>query len=62
MLAELDKRTKMGVNPEPFLLQKSGQLFVNSSPLDIKRLMGTRTTSQTRPSAPSPSSRNAALP
>ena len=40
VLAELEKRTKMGVNPEPFLLQKAGQLFVNTSPLDMKRLMG----------------------
>jgi type I restriction enzyme M protein len=30
VLAELGQRTKMGVNPEPFLLQKSGQLFVNT--------------------------------
>jgi type I restriction enzyme M protein len=40
VLAELAKRRKMSVNPEPFLLQKSGQLFVNTSPLDMKRLMG----------------------
>src|SRR4029077_5408332 len=40
VLAELDKRSKAGVNPEPFLIQKSGQLFVNTSPLDMKRLMG----------------------
>ncbi|MHB1263827.1 MAG: type I restriction-modification system subunit M [Gemmatimonadaceae bacterium] len=40
VLAELEKRTKAGVNPEPFLLQKAGQLFVNTSPLDMKRLMG----------------------
>src|SRR5215207_2814236 len=40
VLAELAKRTKMGVNPEPFLVQRSGQLFVNTSPLDMKRLMG----------------------
>jgi type I restriction enzyme M protein len=40
VLAELDKRGKAGVNPEPFLLRKSGQLFVNTSPLDMKRLMG----------------------
>ena len=24
-----------GVNPEPFLLRKSGQLFYNASPLDM---------------------------
>ncbi|HYD52117.1 MAG TPA: class I SAM-dependent DNA methyltransferase [Gemmatimonadaceae bacterium] len=40
VLEELAKRTKMAVNPEPFLLQKAGQLFVNTSPLDMKRLMG----------------------
>jgi type I restriction enzyme M protein len=40
VLAELEKRTKMGVNPEPFLVRKAGQLFVNTSPLDMKRLMG----------------------
>ena len=28
------------VNPEPFLLRKSGQLFYNTSPLDLKKLMG----------------------
>ena len=40
VLAELAKRTKAGVNPEPFLLRKAGQLFYNTSPLDLKRLMG----------------------
>ena len=40
VLAELAKREKTGVNPEPFLLQRAGQLFVNTSPLDMKRLMG----------------------
>ncbi len=40
VLAELDKRKKAGVNPEPFLLKKSGQLFYNTSPLDLKKLMG----------------------
>jgi type I restriction enzyme M protein len=40
VLVELEKRGKTGVNPEPFLLQKSGQLFVNRSPLNMKRLMG----------------------
>jgi type I restriction enzyme M protein len=28
------------LNPEPFLLRKSGQLFYNTSPLDMKKLMG----------------------
>src|SRR5213596_1844572 len=40
VLAELEKRTKAGLNPEPFLLRKSGQLFFNTSPLDMKKLMG----------------------
>jgi type I restriction enzyme M protein len=40
VLAELEKRSKAGVNPEPFLLRKSGQLFYNTSPLDLKKLMG----------------------
>ena len=40
VLAELEKRTKAGVNPEPFLIRKSGQLFYNTSTLDMKRLMG----------------------
>jgi type I restriction enzyme M protein len=33
VLAELAARRKAGVNPEPFLLRKSGQLFFNTSPL-----------------------------
>ena len=40
VLAELAKREKAGLNPEPFLLRKSGQLFYNTSPLDLKKLMG----------------------
>ena len=40
VLAELQKRTKAKLNPEPFLLRKSGQLFYNTSPLDMKALMG----------------------
>ncbi len=40
VLAELEKRKKAGVNPEPFLLRKAGQLFYNTSALDLKRLMG----------------------
>ena len=40
VLVELEKRTKAGVNPEPFLLRKAGQLFYNTSPLDLKKLMG----------------------
>jgi type I restriction enzyme M protein len=40
VLAELEKRSKAGLNPEPFLLKKSGQHFYNTSPLDLKKLMG----------------------
>src|SRR3954469_6641864 len=40
VLAELAHRRKAGVNPEPFLLRKSGQLFYNTSKLDMKTLMG----------------------
>ena len=40
VLGELATRKKAGLNPEPFLLKKSGQLFFNTSPLDLKKLMG----------------------
>lgn len=40
VLGELAARKKGGLNPEPFLLRKSGQLFYNTSPLDMKKLMG----------------------
>ncbi len=40
VLAEKVKREAAGLNPEPFLLKKSGQLFYNTSPLDLKKLMG----------------------
>jgi len=40
VLKELETRTQAGVNPEPFLLKKSEQLFYNTSPLDLKKLMG----------------------
>ncbi len=40
VLAEKVIREKAGLNPEPFLLRKSGQLFYNTSPLDLKKLMG----------------------
>jgi type I restriction-modification system DNA methylase subunit len=40
VLAELAKRQQAKLNPEPFLLRKSGQLFYNTSPLDMKALMG----------------------
>tara|TARA_R110002073_G_scaffold177188_12_gene335184 strand:- start:14381 stop:14662 length:282 start_codon:yes stop_codon:yes gene_type:complete len=40
VLKEKDKREAAGLNPEPFLLKKSKCLFYNTSPLDIKKLMG----------------------
>jgi len=40
VLAELALREKAGLNPEPFLLRASKQLFYNTSPLDLKKLMG----------------------
>src|SRR6202163_2929699 len=40
VLVELATRKKAGLNPEPFLLRKAGQLFYNTSPLDLKKLMG----------------------
>ena len=40
VLAEKAAREKAGLNPEPFLLRKSGLLFYNTSPLDLKKLMG----------------------
>ena len=40
VLAEFKAKSKAGLNPEPFLLRKSGQGFFNTSPLDMKKLMG----------------------
>ncbi len=40
VLKEKETRENAGLNPEPFLLRKSGQFFYNTSPLDLKRLMG----------------------
>ncbi len=40
ILAELEKRQKLDINPEPFLLRASGQTFFNTSTLDMKKLMG----------------------
>jgi len=40
VLAEKATREKAGLNPEPFILRKAGQLFYNTSPLDLKKLMG----------------------
>ena len=40
VLAEFAKKQKESVNPEPFLSRKAGQTFYNTSPLDMKKLMG----------------------
>ncbi|OYV06136.1 MAG: restriction endonuclease subunit M [Verrucomicrobiales bacterium VVV1] len=40
VLKEKELRDNSGINPEPFLLKKSGQLFYNTSPLDLRKLMG----------------------
>ena len=40
VLAEHAAKTAAGLNPEPFLLRKSGQSFFNTSPLDLKTLLG----------------------
>jgi type I restriction enzyme M protein len=40
VLAEKAIRERAGLNPEPFLLRKSRQFFYNTSPLDMKKLMG----------------------
>src|SRR5271169_4725978 len=40
VLTELAAREKAKLNPDPFLLRKSGQHFFNTSPLDMKKLMG----------------------
>jgi type I restriction enzyme M protein len=40
VLTELAKREKARLNPEPFLLRTSGQLFFRTSPRDMKKLMG----------------------
>jgi type I restriction enzyme M protein len=40
VLAEKELRKGQGLDPVPFLLRKDGQNFCNTSPLDMKRLMG----------------------
>src|SRR6266851_1775027 len=40
VLAELAKRQKAGVSPEPFLLRASGQLFYNTWPKDLRGVLG----------------------
>ena len=40
VLAENVTRHKAGLNPEPFLLRKAKNSFYNTSPMDMKKLMG----------------------
>ncbi|MBB5417077.1 type I restriction-modification system subunit M [Paraburkholderia atlantica] len=41
VLAEFEAKTKMGLNPEPFLLRVAGSArFFNTSPLDLVKLLG----------------------
>lgn len=40
VLAEQADKLQAGINPEPFLLRKAGQSFYNTSPLDMKKLIG----------------------
>src|SRR5271157_1873879 len=40
VLAEFAAKKQAGVNPEPFLLRKAGQSFYNTSPMDMRKLIG----------------------
>ena len=40
VLTEFADKQKAGLNPEPFLLRTAGQSFYNTSPLDLKKLLG----------------------
>lgn len=40
VLAEHEEKLKLGLNADPFLLRKAEQSFFNTSPLDMKKLMG----------------------
>ena len=40
VLAELDSKSKAGLNADLFLLRKAGQSFYNTSPLDLGKLLG----------------------
>jgi hypothetical protein len=40
VLAEKQAKEALGMNPAPFLIKKAGQPFYNTSPLDLKKLMG----------------------
>jgi len=40
VLAEFEAKTRVGLNPDPFLLRAAGQSFYNTSPLDLAMLLG----------------------
>ena len=40
VLAEVEAKQKAGLNPEPFLLKIAKLNFVNTSPLDMAKLVG----------------------
>lgn len=40
VLAEFEARSKAGVNPQPFLRRKAKVNFFNTSPMDLKKLLG----------------------
>lgn len=40
VLAELELRTKAGLNAEPFLRRKAQTYFFNTSPMDLQKLLG----------------------
>jgi type I restriction enzyme M protein len=40
VLAEFEKRSGEGLNPEPFLLRAAGQSFYNTSRMDMAKLIG----------------------
>ena len=40
VLAEFEKRSGEGLNPEPFLLRAAGQIFYNTSRMDMAKLIG----------------------
>ena len=40
VLAEFAAKQQTGVNPEPFLLRKAGASFCNTSPMDMRKLIG----------------------
>lgn len=40
VLAEHKLRTDAGLNPDPFLRRKAKQSFFNTSPMDLKKLLG----------------------